>query len=450
LTYFRGFSIFFFFPKEVKAESDDGDYKHESKDIVVGVENSANAIGRKRRATVGNTNAKSYSYNDSESDDDELFQAQSEVKVFPTESESKSKPTSRSVGKKNAKSCMDILSSDDSDDCEPFQSKASTVGDERKPSAFGMDRCDDSDKSDDDKPPSSGSKLKPRVVGKNKAPKSYMDFESSDESDDGEHFQSKASVVGDERKPRAFGMDSYDSDESGDGKPPSKTKFKSTVDLTGDSDLDRKPKARRSVTKKTVISRASSMMDIDSDEIGDEESSDDEPSNHRRRKSFATLEQEAWLGKDGEFSESEDDTEDELSADEEYHRSELAETNTSGSVSSRRLMGSCPSSPPSLSSDQKNEIVDSIDEPKDKALQRLLLGAGFQFTLMPHQFVAVRKIAGVSEDFPSHQGSKIVSPKYATMTLALEGLDYQANNQTNKGILIADEMVRVLCAINLS
>jgi hypothetical protein len=471
----------------------------------------------KESIVVDLTAVKSYSLdtdNDGESDDEELFQAHSKVKVFPTETGSKLKPTSRAVGKNKApKSYMDIENSDESDDGEPFQSKTSTVGDERKPmhiassmgncddsdesdddkppssgsksmprgvgkntlkpymdcegsdksddgepfhskasssvgderkpmsSASGMDSCDDSSESDDDKPPSSESKLKPRGVGKNKAPKAYMDFESSDESDDGEPFQSKASTVGDERKhmPIASGMDSCDDSDDSD-ESPSKTKFKASVDLTGGSDLYRTPKARRSVAKKDVTFRAPSM-DVDSDDIGDEELSDDEPSKDCRGKSFASLEKAARLGKDAEFSEpSEDDTDDELSTGEEYTRTPLR---IKTFPSSLRLI-------PSLSPGKMDAILETVKEAKDKALQRLLLGAGFQFTLLPHQFLAVRKIAGVPNDFPMHLGSNIRSPKIAVMCSALKGLDYQANNQTNKGILIADEMVRALCANHLS
>jgi hypothetical protein len=94
-----------------------------------------------------------------------------------------------------------------------------------------------------------------------------------------------------------------------------------------------------------------------------------------------------------------------------------------------------------LSLDEKEDIVNSIDVPQDKLLQQLLLNAGFRFTLLSHQFLAVRKIAGVPTDFPMHRGSNI-TPSNVTIKLALSGLEIPENKVETKGVWIADEMVR--------
>jgi hypothetical protein len=220
-----------------------------------------------------------------------------------------------------------------------------------------------------------------------------------------------------------------------------------------------RPKRYQRVAKKAV---ASLPVESSDEESPSEEEQEPSTRSKRHRKSVATFEQEARLGKDGAFFESsaeessddeldaessaEESSDDELDADQDFDRNELAETKPSAT---RRRSNTttpttdCPAGPKSLSPQEKEGIVDSIKEPKDKALQYLLLNAGFQFTLLPHQFLGVRKVTGVPNDFPLHQGSKLTSPKNVTVMRALGGLNYQPNNRDNKGILVADEMVSV-------
>ena len=161
----------------------------------------------------------------------------------------------------------------------------------------------------------------------------------------------------------------------------------------------------------------------------------------KARKKYARLEQQAWLGHgDDEFSADEEDSDEdsELEAEEGFHRYELEPT-----PSRRRVLldfGVPPPTPVALTQEQQCEILASIVKPADKALQKLLLNQDFQFTLLPHQFLAVRKVAGVPGTFPLHPGSQVVNVEEAKMHEAIRGLDLEVNKCTNKGVLIADDM----------
>jgi hypothetical protein len=93
-----------------------------------------------------------------------------------------------------------------------------------------------------------------------------------------------------------------------------------------------------------------------------------------------------------------------------------------------------------LAQEQQCEILASIVKPTDKALQKLLLNQDFQFTLLPHQFLAVRKVAGVPDSFPLHPASQVQNVLEAKMHEAIRGLNLEVNKCTNKGVLIADDM----------
>mmetsp|Transcript_3902 Transcript_3902/g.7991 ORF Transcript_3902/g.7991 Transcript_3902/m.7991 type:complete len:186 (-) Transcript_3902:13-570(-) len=89
------------------------------------------------------------------------------------------------------------------------------------------------------------------------------------------------------------------------------------------------------------------------------------------------------------------------------------------------------------------KTLKSISCRQDRALQRLLFQESrFQFTLMPHQFIAVRKAAGVPDDFPCHVGSRVKSVKTATMEQACHGLLHRRNTKSSKqkGLCLADAM----------
>jgi SNF2 family DNA or RNA helicase len=160
------------------------------------------------------------------------------------------------------------------------------------------------------------------------------------------------------------------------------------------------------------------------------------------RQKYAKLEQQAWLGGgDEEFSEDEDSDEEELEAEEGFHRSELEYHMGGGRQKGRRPdYGVPPEHPVDLTVEQKNEMLNKIEKPADRALQKLLLNEGFQFQLLPHQFLAVRKVMGVPDTFPLHVGSQVTEPEEALMSEAKIGLDSDANKCNTKGVLIADDM----------
>lgn len=66
--------------------------------------------------------------------------------------------------------------------------------------------------------------------------------------------------------------------------------------------------------------------------------------------------------------------------------------------------------------------------------------ADFHDQLLPHQFSAVRRVAGVPPDFPFHPGSYEVDVNTATISEAIRGLDRDENQSATRGILLADEM----------
>ena len=101
-----------------------------------------------------------------------------------------------------------------------------------------------------------------------------------------------------------------------------------------------------------------------------------------------------------------------------------------------------PDSPHPLSDSSIEGILEKIPDHSDKALQKLLFDAGFQFTLLQHQFLAVRKVAGVPPSFPYHKGSAVAYPTLPTYEQCINGLDDPAHKSELKtrGVLLADEM----------
>ena len=78
---------------------------------------------------------------------------------------------------------------------------------------------------------------------------------------------------------------------------------------------------------------------------------------------------------------------------------------------------------------------------KDQALQRILKrDAGFEFQLLPHQFEAVRRVAGVPEEFPLHSASRVHDPRQARLSSAVAGLYRPENVPDTRGLCIADAM----------
>ena len=93
-----------------------------------------------------------------------------------------------------------------------------------------------------------------------------------------------------------------------------------------------------------------------------------------------------------------------------------------------------------LSKEDQRTQCKLIRNANDRALQKLLFNANFQFTLLPHQFIAVRKIAGLPPTFPLHQGSKVERWGNARMEQAVQGLDLPENTCSTKGFCLCDGM----------
>ncbi|KAL7563119.1 hypothetical protein ACA910_012302 [Epithemia clementina (nom. ined.)] len=95
--------------------------------------------------------------------------------------------------------------------------------------------------------------------------------------------------------------------------------------------------------------------------------------------------------------------------------------------------------------DDDDEEEDDSLPLMDRALQRILKrDTSFQFHLLPHQFEAVRRIAGVPSDFPLHSSSRVVvhndNTSSATLTQAVAGLYRKENATSTKGLCVADAM----------
>jgi len=160
-------------------------------------------------------------------------------------------------------------------------------------------------------------------------------------------------------------------------------------------------------------------------------------------------------GHDDDDEEEDDDSSIEYDTDE----SELTTESNKGrkkhsakfTIRREKWFETLPKRPKRLPRARKMEILQQITTgPADRALQLLLFNEGFQFKLLPHQFLAVRRVAGVPDDFPLHVGSKVAaaaaSDEAATATGAadmkdaIKGLDLEVNRVDTKGVLIADEM----------
>ena len=94
-----------------------------------------------------------------------------------------------------------------------------------------------------------------------------------------------------------------------------------------------------------------------------------------------------------------------------------------------------------LTVEDQQTILAKITHHPNQALQKILFDTGcFRRTLLPHQFLAVRRVAGVPDNFPMHVGSLVIDAKVATLQLALAKVDLDSGKK--RGILLADEMVR--------
>eukprot|EP00977_Amphora_coffeiformis_P000601 scaffold134_cov94-Amphora_coffeaeformis.AAC.7 len=95
--------------------------------------------------------------------------------------------------------------------------------------------------------------------------------------------------------------------------------------------------------------------------------------------------------------------------------------------------------PDDFSESMKQTELAKIPIPADRALQKILFDTGyFRMTLLEHQFMAVRKVAGVPENYPMHENSAIEYADAASISQSL--LNWPKVDIRARGVLIADEM----------
>ena len=99
-----------------------------------------------------------------------------------------------------------------------------------------------------------------------------------------------------------------------------------------------------------------------------------------------------------------------------------------------------PEAPTALLEDEVQSKLGEIARSEDQGLQKLLYDHGFTFTLLSHQFLAARKVAGVPLNFPLHVGSSVTTATTASIQKALTGLAIPENMVAEKGVLLADVM----------
>jgi hypothetical protein len=82
-----------------------------------------------------------------------------------------------------------------------------------------------------------------------------------------------------------------------------------------------------------------------------------------------------------------------------------------------------------LTEAQRNQLRESQTSPHNKGLQRILFEIGCDFTLFEHQYVGVRVIAGVSENFPAEGKERLEALRSAL-----------PRRENDSGIIMADVM----------
>ena len=101
----------------------------------------------------------------------------------------------------------------------------------------------------------------------------------------------------------------------------------------------------------------------------------------------------------------------------------------------------------------KRDLLDKIEEPADRRLQQLLWELNCNFDLFPHQFLAVRRLAKVSADFPGEEMLSELTTKRDARLQALKNAQPWRDGDDH-GVLLADSMglgktVETVAAIRL-
>ena len=101
----------------------------------------------------------------------------------------------------------------------------------------------------------------------------------------------------------------------------------------------------------------------------------------------------------------------------------------------------------------KRDVLDKMEEPADCRLQQLLWELNCNFDLFPHQFLAVRRLAKVSADFPGEEMLSELTNKRDARLQALKSAQPWRDGDDH-GVLLADSMglgktVQTVAAIRL-
>ena len=88
----------------------------------------------------------------------------------------------------------------------------------------------------------------------------------------------------------------------------------------------------------------------------------------------------------------------------------------------------------------KLEKLQEIEDPVDRRLQQLLWELGCEFDLFPHQFLGVRTLAGLADEFPGESMLKFTPPMRRTDARILALKDAKPRREGDHGVILADSM----------
>jgi len=212
-------------------------------------------------------------------------------------------------------------------------------------------------------------------------------------------------------------------------------------------------------TRASPVAAARSRHDRDVTCLGDDDSSDEEAdsrvvarrqshrvsaSNSKKKRSLVERAQQYQ----NDFWELDDD-EEEDDNDDDHSVYGYSAKDTAGVSRSKKRFSFYDRMPEAHLCSKAKQIAElaKIPVPANRALQKLLFDTGnFRMTLLEHQFLAVRKVAGVPDNYPMHENSSIQSADTATIEESLLNWPVDpVKDRRERGVLIADEMVRCHC-----
>lgn len=221
--------------------------------------------------------------------------------------------------------------------------------------------------------------------------------------------------------------------------------------------LNHRPKRQdKDDQQKTSWGVARSDKDVDlydtssnDDDHGDDDNDDDEKQDNR--KVYTTRKRRSstrgmFLLKNARLKQKEfwEANEDDSNDDDDMDEGDDERRHVFGGSPTDHAFATCPAKPIELSEAKKAAELAKIPVESNRALQKILFDTGrFRMTLMEHQFLAVREVAGVPKDYPMHEQSVIQSAERANIAESLLNWPVDPNlDKKKRGVLIADEMVR--------